>query len=147
MERKILLCLGVLLASFVFAKAQNVSGRILDTENGPIPGATLYVREVMRGSVADEEGAFQFYLSPGNYTCEVNSMGFERKVIRIEVKDEPVALVIILEEKVYLLPEVTIANSKEDPAYFIMRTPTPLSGCRRTCWRYSTRCSCSEPAR
>lgn len=109
-----MLCLGT-------SVAQSLKGRVTDKKGEPIVGATFFVREILQGSAADENGNFQLALKPGTYTCEISSLGFEKKVQKVQVVDKQVKLDIILEPMVYMLKELKVTNSGEDPAYYIMR--------------------------
>jgi hypothetical protein len=101
--------------------AQTLTGRIVDTEGQPIPNATFYIRELTLGLAADEQGEFRTKIAPGNYTCEISSLSYERKVIVISVPAEGLALQETLSEKTYTIREVTVTPGKEDPAYPIIR--------------------------
>ena len=101
--------------------AQTLIGRIIDTQGAAIPNATLYIRENAHGIMADENGVFQLTIGKGDYTCEVSSLGYEKKTTTISVPEEGANITIELVEKAYKLSEVTVLPGKEDPAYRIMR--------------------------
>lgn len=103
------------------AEAQNLKGKITGENGEPVVGATVFVRELLQGCVADENGEFQISLPSGNYTCEISSMGFEKQVRQIAVTERPATLQIQLKPTVYLLNEVKVVNRKEDRAYYVMR--------------------------
>jgi hypothetical protein len=109
-------CLFVLTLS-----AQILTVKIVDTNGHPIPNATFYIRETAHGIMADERGEFRTELDAGEYTCEISSLGYERKLMTVSVPPEGSALNIELTEKTYTLREVTVIPGKEDPAYRIMR--------------------------
>ncbi|MCM1030643.1 MAG: DUF5686 and carboxypeptidase regulatory-like domain-containing protein [Oscillibacter sp.] len=122
MMKGVFYCCLLLLGIVFRGEAQSLRGRITDRSGVGIPGATLYVREVAAGAVADENGDFQMKLSVGRYTCEISSVGYERQVRQLEVKAEEVLrLNVQLQEMKYMLKEVKVTRRKEDPAYYFMR--------------------------
>ncbi|MDR1098307.1 MAG: DUF5686 and carboxypeptidase regulatory-like domain-containing protein [Tannerella sp.] len=113
-----------LLTGLLFAAtpaAQLLTGRIIDTKGQPVPNATFYIRELALGLIADGQGDFRTKIEPGDYTCEVSSLGYERKTLSIVIPAEGLALNVELHEKTYAIREVTVTPGKEDPAYGIMR--------------------------
>ena len=110
---------GCLLA--VALSAQTLVGHITDTKGQAIPNATLYIQEITQGLMANENGEFQAHVKKGDYTCEISSIGFEKKKMTISVPEEGLSLSIVLTEKTYSLREVTVTPGKEDPANRIIR--------------------------
>ena len=101
--------------------AQTLRGKIV-TENGePLPNAAIYIRERSQGIATDDRGEFQTTLPQGTYTLEISSLGFEKQLYPVTVDADLKAITIQMEAKAYILQEVVVTNSKEDPAYGIMR--------------------------
>ncbi|MDR1116579.1 MAG: DUF5686 and carboxypeptidase regulatory-like domain-containing protein [Tannerella sp.] len=119
MRLLILTVTGMLLTATL--SAQMLTGRIVNTEGQPVPHATFYIRELTLGLIADEQGEFRAKIDRGEYTCEVSSLGYERKVVTISVPEGGLALETVLQEKTYAIREVLVTPGKEDPAYRIMR--------------------------
>lgn len=113
----------VLFLGFVAeAGAQSVQGKITDKNGVALPGATLYLREIAAGAVADENGAFQMELPVGEYTCEISALGYEKQIRQLNlVGTEILRVEVQLKEMNYMLQEVKVIRSKEDPAYYFMR--------------------------
>lgn len=107
--------------STITVQAQHLQGVIVNKKGEPIPNSTVYIKETAKGIAADSRGEFITVLSPGNYTCEFRSLGYEgiQKSILIGEKNEFVR--IVLEEATYSLGEVVIYAGDEDPALRIMR--------------------------
>ncbi|MDR2473083.1 MAG: DUF5686 and carboxypeptidase regulatory-like domain-containing protein, partial [Tannerella sp.] len=116
-----LMALFLFLMTDFIANAQTFEGQIVDTKGGPVPNATLYIRETAHGIMADDNGRFQVKLPEGNYSCEVSSLGYERKMLNINISADGLKLNIELTEKTYSLKEVIVTQNKEDPAYRVMR--------------------------
>lgn len=120
---KILICLCIMCWGMIYgAEAQMLKGKITDKNGMGIPGATLYLREIAAGSVADENGDFQIGLPVGDYTCEISALGYEKQIKPLRVKAaETLRMDIQLKEMSYMLKEVKVSRSKEDPACYFMR--------------------------
>ena len=118
-KRLLFIISGCLLS--VIVAGQTLSGRITDTKGQAIPRATIYIKEISHGIIADENGEFRTTLEKGNYTLEVSSLGFEKKTVSVLITEEGAKMVIELTEKLYELNEVIVTPGKENPAYRIMR--------------------------
>ena len=100
--------------------AQMLRGKIVTGNGEAVPYAAIYIRERTQGIAADDRGEFQTTLPQGAYTLEISSMGFEKQLYPVMV-DTDTTIQIQMQAMVYTLPEVVVTNSKEDPAYAIMR--------------------------
>lgn len=121
MRRRLFLVLLCLISGCGEMTAQLLEGRITGKDGKGIEGATVFVREKMQGTVADENGIFRMPVPAGNYTCEVSCLGFEKQFIRVDIGEAGSFINVQLVAAVYQLREVKVYNSKEDPAYRIMR--------------------------
>ena len=101
--------------------AQTLRGKIVTGSGEPVPNAAIYIRERSQGIAADDRGEFQTTLPQGMYTLEISSLGFEKQLYPVTVDVDLTTITVQMEVKIYLLPEVVVTNSKEDPAYAIMR--------------------------
>lgn len=101
--------------------AQTFKGKVTDLSGTPIPYAALYLKELRTGFTTDANGCFQTSLRPGQYTCEVSSMGFTGQTFTLVMPDGDMEKNMMLSEQVYKLREVNIVKGAEDPAYFVMR--------------------------
>lgn len=101
--------------------AQVLKGKITDTSGETVPDATIYIQETAQGITADDKGNFRTTLKKGRYTCEFSSLGYERKIVPVDILNENTELNVELEKKIYAVKEVIISSKREDPAYSIMR--------------------------
>lgn len=65
--------------------AKTVSGIVMD-ENGPLPGATITVKNQKKGTYADLDGKFEISLNE-NDVLIVGFIGLESKEVTITAKD------------------------------------------------------------
>lgn len=102
-------------------QAQQLKGLIVNKNGQPIPNSTVYIYENSRGIAADDLGEFQTILEEGIYTCEFRSLGYQSLKKTITMGEQNQTVRIELQETSYMLNEVVVFASNEDPAYRIMR--------------------------
>ncbi len=101
--------------------AGGVKGIILSDEATPLSWATIYIKQLGSGTVANEQGYYEITLPPGTYDLIYQHVGYETQQKQIEVNEDFVTLNIRLKQQVIVLQNVTITANNEDPAYTIMR--------------------------
>lgn len=76
--------------SSIFAQAQNyiLSGTVSDTNNAPLFGANVYIKELETGTVTDENGVFSLQLPEGVYTLHISYIGFLDIEETVELYDD-----------------------------------------------------------
>jgi hypothetical protein len=112
------------LLSFVWAvslSAQTLKGVIVDRDGVPVSNASVYIREVAQGIMADDKGEFQTRLEAGDYTLDFSSLGYEKKTLAVAIDKPATSLSVVMEKKTYAIKEVIIRANREDPAYAVMR--------------------------
>ncbi|WP_420148467.1 TonB-dependent receptor [Spirosoma sp.] len=95
----------------------------------PLPGATVYVREIAKGAVADANGHFSLTgLCAGKYTLEYQFIGYTTfvRTVRIPTSDTTAASATLLAENV-TLNEVTVTEHRSE-AQQLLQTQASLSG-------------------
>ncbi len=75
----------MLLASIDQVAAQiQISGTVTDQESGnPLPGATIQVNELGKGTIADADGRFYLSLPDGHFELFISFVGFEPETIEV----------------------------------------------------------------
>ena len=104
--RRLLLVLmaGSLSLSLSAQSESKVRGRVVDTGGEPLPGVLVTIVGSTRGVSTDENGNFEMdHVAPGARLA-FEYLGMQEKIIRFEGKE----LLIVLEEKVNELDEVTV---------------------------------------
>ncbi|MHC1702469.1 MAG: carboxypeptidase-like regulatory domain-containing protein [Tenuifilaceae bacterium] len=63
-----------------------INGKISDEESGELlVGATIYLKDIATGSATNNYGNFSLFLAPGRYNAEIESLGYEKNSIQMEV--------------------------------------------------------------
>lgn len=104
----------------IHARAQFVvSGKVTDTNNNAIVGASIALAGTSKGALTDIDGKFAINAVPkGKYLLEVNYTGFKHFSKEIEILSENIILDIQLSENVTQLEEVVVSAiraSEKDP--------------------------------
>jgi hypothetical protein len=102
-----------------------ITGRVVDTSNATVPGATVTVTDLARGTKAtattNEQGLFQVnYLLPGTYRVEVELAGFKKWIqenVQIQML-QTLDLAVVLEvgtvqESVSVTAEAPVLNTTD----------------------------------
>jgi hypothetical protein len=122
----------IFLALFLFAlavqlKAQGIRGEIRDMEGEPVPFAAIFIKELTRGTTCNMLGSFSLPLPEGTYTIYFRSLGYTEVSRKVEVGTEFIEMNISLPPQTYMIPEVRVSATGEDPAYWIMRKAIGLA--------------------
>lgn len=76
----LLLFLGV---ASVSAQDRTIRGRVTDSYNEPIPGATVVLKGTTTGTVADVDGNFSIAVSGADPVLVISSTGFEKQEVTV----------------------------------------------------------------
>ncbi|RLD65693.1 MAG: carboxypeptidase-like regulatory domain-containing protein, partial [Bacteroidetes bacterium] len=109
------------------ARSQGIRGEIRDLNGEPVPYAAIFIKELTRGTTCNALGKFSLPLPEGSYTIFFRSLGYTEVTRTLEVGPEYTDLVIELPPQTYMIPEVRVSASGEDPAYWIMRKTIGLA--------------------
>ena len=107
--------------------SQGIRGDVLDVNGEPVPYAAIFIKELTRGTTCNALGQFSLPLPQGVYTIFFRSLGYTEVSRTITVGDEYTDLEIRLPPQTYMIPEVRISATGEDPAYWIMRKAIGLA--------------------
>jgi len=89
----------MILPMFTSAQSVNIRGRIINTKNEPVPGASIVIQETKKLVSANVEGEFNFTLEKGKrYSVLVSSTGYQSKSVDesdpATLVDEPLVIVL-----------------------------------------------------
>lgn len=134
--RRNLLLLSLLLTGniAIYSKSQtsNIKGQIQDERGLPLIGANIWIDEIQKGTVTDENGNFTIEFVPeGVYELDLTYVGYEPLSKKIEVLPEKdLQTRIILHEKEVRMDEVVVRAGRRTPnqrlPYTLSRLPVEL---------------------
>ena len=102
----------------VAAQSYEVKGKILDSNDNPLPNASILLAGTNQGTVSNLEGAFTFKLSIGKYTLITRYVGYKTDTVNIFIpKKSPITIRLI--KQTIVLPEIVV--TEKNPAYGIIR--------------------------
>jgi hypothetical protein len=119
----ILLAAGLLTNAY----SQGIRGEIRDQDGNAVPYAAIFIKELTRGTTCNALGQYSLPLPPGTYTIFFRSLGYTEVSRKVEVGDDFETIVVALPPQTYMIPEVRISASGEDPAYWIIRKAIGLA--------------------
>ena len=90
--KKIFILLSILLCSTAVVSAQNLTGKVVDAQGKPLPGASVYWADTSVGTATDLEGKFSLYRVKDNNTLVATFLGYTNDTIRVEQKVREVEL-------------------------------------------------------
>lgn len=98
--------LTFLMSSMVLAQTVNVSGTVLDTDNLPIPGATVQVlNQSNLGTMTNMDGQFSLQGVPSGATLRISYVGMQSQDVALNGRT---SITVILKEDTELLDEVVV---------------------------------------
>ena len=122
MRKHLLLFLIALCAINATAQQYLLSGNITDQKNNVIPFTSVYIRNSTYGTTANEDGAYQFKLSPGTYNVIYRFVGYNEKIVKVTITDHDERLDIQMDDEVFATDRVaTIYRKNQDAADTIMK--------------------------
>lgn len=71
-------------SAFAFGQGQTVSGKIIDDQGQPIPGANILEKGTANGTVTDASGSYTMNVSGANAILVISFIGFKSQEVTIE---------------------------------------------------------------
>lgn len=114
--------LSTLMYFTAYLTAQNLEGRVTDTNGEPIVGANIFIESLNKGITCNEKGYYQLNSLPtGTYSVTYRSLGYEQQEFSVQIKPNiNIVKDVQLKEKEFLLKETTV-TAKTNPANYIMQ--------------------------
>ncbi len=89
-----------------------VKGKVLDGNTGePLIGATVYVKELNKGTITGKDGTYRLNVQPGNYHLEFSSIGYLKADRKVTVFSSG-TLNVELYEKILEIEQVEVKASE-----------------------------------
>ena len=99
----------------IFTAAQTSVQGIINSKEGPLEFATVYIKELNIGVESDKDGKFQFEeLKKGVYTIVASFNGYFAETKKVTYKGTLLTLEFYLKEHAEVLNEVTVTGTKTD---------------------------------
>ena len=109
---KKLLIIFCLILSYHNIQAQNrITGKIVDENNFPLAGATIYIPDLNKGTISDESGKYELKNLPNReIKIQFSSVGCINKIETIELRGASFKLDIILKQSFVEVDEIVVTG-------------------------------------
>lgn len=103
-----------LLISSASIYSQTLSGYIYNEKSLPVAFADIVIENTNFLSISDSDGFFMIQNLPGGtYEISVSSLGYQTKILRIDIKEKSMNTIeIFLDKKTFITDEVTISAER-----------------------------------
>ncbi|MCX6252970.1 MAG: TonB-dependent receptor [Bacteroidia bacterium] len=110
MKRILIVC--VLIIFYHSSNAQNkIVGKITDQNNLPLPGATIFISDMNKGTISDKNGHYQLINIPnGKNRIQFSFVGFANRIETVELNGESIELNILLKQTAVEADEVVVSG-------------------------------------
>ena len=98
----------------ISAQTYSISGKVVDSESNPIPGANVILIGTYFGAASDENGLYEISdLPSGTYTIEFSAIGYKKlRRENIIIQNNSINLDVVLEETIIESEEVLVTAGK-----------------------------------
>ncbi len=121
----LLMSIGMVFTSAAYAQQFTLTGKVLDKASGKaLPGASIYLPEIKKGTIANKEGVFTIQVEAGSHVLEIGYVGYATNVENIKLQNN-------LEKNFYLNSSVLEGGNVIVTSFLratsTRRTPTPVT--------------------
>jgi hypothetical protein len=110
----------LLLCTCIGLQAQTLSGTIRSNKGELMPFSSLWVADLNKGTLANEEGKYAITLPKGEHEVVFRFLGHTPKSHKVSISGD-LSLDVVLTEETITLKDVNVGGLKEDPAIGMMR--------------------------
>lgn len=110
----------LLLCTCIGLQAQTLSGTIRSNKGELMPFSSLWVTDLNKGTLANEEGKYAISLPKGEHEVVFRFLGHTPKTHKVNLTGD-LSLDVVLSEEAVTLQDVNVGGLKEDPAMGMMR--------------------------
>jgi len=126
--KRILFSLVILLfVSTIHISGQGIVGKVVDIDGNPVSYASIFIKELTRGTTSNSLGLFSLPLPAGEYHIFFRSLGYSEFSKKVDITDETIVLQVVMPPQTYMIPEVRVTADGEDPSFRIMRKAIGLA--------------------
>ena len=113
MKSKFIYCIFFIVYQLSFSQQKQTLSGTINSDKEAIPFANILIKNSPIGTSSNENGDFSIDLEPGNYTIQVNAIGFKPQERNVTViQNQNLTLNFSLEESVLGLNQVVISATR-----------------------------------
>jgi len=107
-----IISVSILILLYLNSNAQNIiKGNIMDENKVPLPGTTVFLPDVNKGTIADENGNFEINNVPnGKMKIQISILGYSTIIETVEISNKTIELNISLKEVAVEYQEIVISG-------------------------------------
>ncbi|MEO1054772.1 MAG: DUF5686 and carboxypeptidase regulatory-like domain-containing protein [Bacteroidota bacterium] len=105
----------------VYGQTNTLSGKVVDGDGEPLPYTNVILTGTSMGTSTNFEGEYRLELKADVYKITFQFIGFESKILEVDLSSGDQTLDVVLKEETLTLNEVVINSGDENPAYAIIR--------------------------
>jgi iron complex outermembrane receptor protein len=109
---KIFIICAIILLSYHITYAQNkITGKIIDQDNLPLAGATIFIPDMSKGTVSNSNGDYELLNLPnGKIKIQYSFLGYTNQIETVELSGETIELNIMLKQTAIEAEEVVVSG-------------------------------------
>ncbi|PVX51780.1 iron complex outermembrane receptor protein [Balneicella halophila] len=114
--RTILICFSLLCClNFTYAKkTHSISGTVKSRYKEAIPGVSIYITKLQKGTATDKYGKFNLDNIPnGEHLLEISFIGYKTLIKKITINHTDLDVSILMDEEIEKLDEVVVSGDAE----------------------------------
>lgn len=97
-----------------FSQSYKVHGKVVDRQLEPLALASVQIKDDKKGTVTDEQGQYELFLSPGKYDFIISMIGYETRIVTVLVnKDLEQNFILLVDEGAPMEPVIIKAKIKD----------------------------------
>jgi hypothetical protein len=99
-----------LFLSFLVNAQTKITGKIIDLNGNPLPGANIYIKDSYDGTTSKTDGTFSFKTTEkGSATLVASFVGYKKYEKNVVLKKEEIKIDIVLEEEITQMNAVVVS--------------------------------------
>ncbi len=109
--KKIFIVCGLVLVYHSLNAQNKIIGKITDQNNLPLPGATIFISDMNKGTISDKDGNYELINIPnGKNRIQFSFVGFANRIETVELSGEAKKLNILLKQTAVEADEVVVSG-------------------------------------
>jgi hypothetical protein len=112
---KYLLLILIITINYSFSQTGNIKGRITDSSSSAIPSVNIFLADTQYGTISDQRGYYDLRgIPPGKYKLRISSVGYQAKIIDVEIfPGRSLEINAVLESEAILFEEVQVTGFQQ----------------------------------